>query len=227
MTSRVICVEPGTSVFRLAAVLRENRIGGAPVVEAGHLAGIATEKDLLHRQEIGTEHDHPRSGWWQRFMTPAREPRRYVKSHGRCARHVMTRKVVTVQPATPLREVAALFDAHGFGRVPVLDGDTLVGIVASADLVKALAGGQWVDFPHAARAGDGAIRNLLLRELASQEWWNGGLCSVEVRQGVVHFNGFAENEAQREASCVAAENIPGVRRVHDARGLIADLPVMF
>ena len=48
----------------------------------------------------------------------------------------MTYQVITVDPDTPLQEIANLFEQHGVKRVPV---ERLVGIVNRANLVQALA----------------------------------------------------------------------------------------
>lgn len=229
MSAPVISVGPQTPVLQVAALLREQRIGGVPVLEGNELVGIVTEKDLLHRQEIGTEERGEAQPWWRRILvSPTAQPDGYIKSHGRCARHVMTRKVIAVAPETGLREITALFRRHRIGRVPVVRDGHLVGIVACADLVKALAEGRWSDRPAPApRTADSEIRRALLAELDRQEWWNRGLCDVEVRAGVVRFTGFVENDSHREASRVAAENTPGVRRVDDRRRWLAELPTMF
>jgi CBS domain-containing protein len=50
---------------------------------------------------------------------------------------VMTRRVTTVQVATPFKDVARLLAEHKISAVPVLDGDgQLVGIVSEADLLR-------------------------------------------------------------------------------------------
>lgn len=49
---------------------------------------------------------------------------------------VMTSAVVTVRPETPVKEVATLMVANGFGAVPVVDADGgLLGIITEADLI--------------------------------------------------------------------------------------------
>ena len=227
MSAPVIAVGPQTPVLQVAALLREQRIGGVPVVVGNQLVGIVTGKDLLHRCEIGTEqrgHDQP---WWRRIVHSTLPSEGYVKSHGRCVRHVMTREVVVVTPQTGLREITMLFERHGIGRVPVLSGNRMVGIVAAADLVKALAEGAWEEAPRSVRTSDREIRRALLAELGRQPWWNSGCCTVEVADGVVRFTGFVENASRREASRVAAENIPGVRHVDDRRRWLDELPTMF
>ncbi|MDN2565558.1 CBS domain-containing protein [Aquibium sp. A9E412] len=53
------------------------------------------------------------------------------------ARDVMTREVVTVQPQTPVREVAQRLVERRISAVPVVDGDgRLVGIVSEGDLMR-------------------------------------------------------------------------------------------
>lgn len=227
MSAPVIAVGPQTPVVQVAALLREQRIGGVPVVVGNELVGIVTAKDLLHRREIGTEHRGDAQPWWRRIVHSTLPAEGYVKSCGRCARHVMTREVIVASPHTSLREITALFECHRIGRVPVLSDNRMVGIVAAADLVKALAEGAWDPAPRPAGAGDREIRRALLAELGRQPWWNSGCCQVEVEDGVVRFTGFVENASRREASRVAAENIAGVRRVDDQRRWLDELPTMF
>ena len=47
--------------------------------------------------------------------------------------------------------------------------------------------------------------------------------TVAVTDGVVHYFGTIDSEDQRQAARVAAENVPGVRRVEDHRLPIAGL----
>lgn len=227
MSSPVISVGPQTPVVQVAALLQEQRIGGVTVLLDNELVGIVTEKDLLHRHELGTERRGPTQSWWRRVVGPDLAPDWYVKSHGRCAEHVMTRAVFVIAPDTPLREVMALFDHRRIGRLPVVVDGRVVGIVTSADLVKALAQGMWRDQAAPAAMDDGDIRARVLAELDQQDWWSRDCCEVEVRGGVVRFVGFVDNDAQRQASRVAAENVAGVRRVEDDRKLMAELPTMF
>lgn len=54
---------------------------------------------------------------------------------------VMTRNVVSVEPASPLKAVAAILASHRISGVPVVDeGGTLVGVVSEADIVRKEAG---------------------------------------------------------------------------------------
>lgn len=53
------------------------------------------------------------------------------------AADVMARRVVTVEPATSVREVARVLVRHGISAVPVVDGQRRVlGIVSEGDLLR-------------------------------------------------------------------------------------------
>jgi CBS domain-containing protein len=47
MTHKVLTVAPDTLLVQAAALMRDHKIGGLPVVENGHLVGILSETDLL------------------------------------------------------------------------------------------------------------------------------------------------------------------------------------
>lgn len=48
---------------------------------------------------------------------------------------VMTRDVITVTPASPLKSAVTLFLAHGISGLPVVEGNRLVGVVSESDIV--------------------------------------------------------------------------------------------
>jgi CBS domain-containing protein len=217
MTSPVITVGPDTAVRHIAGLLFEHRISAVPVLENGMLVGIVSEADLLHRYEIGTDHT-PRwksSSWWLELFSADRSVADYIKSHATRARDIMTKDVVSVPPDTPVAEIATLLEKRGVKRVPVLQGDRVVGIVSRSNLVQALAvKGRALN---AGDSGDGAIRIRLSAELERQSWWRPTISSIIVTDGVVHYFGMIDSEAQRQAARVAAETVPGVRAVEDHR----------
>jgi CBS domain-containing protein len=221
MTVNVVSVDPETPVQEIAKLLSERGISGVPVVEkSGKLVGMISEGDLMRRVETGTQ---PRRSWWLEMLSTNTElASDYVKTHGRRARHVMTAKVVTVEEATPLVEVAEILERHRIKRVPVVRKGALVGIVSRSNLVRALAsGGQK---PSAAAGQDDAIRDQLLAELKRQKWAEASRGNVIVTAGVVHLWGTILSEEERQALRVAAENVPGVRGVEDHTTLMPALP---
>ncbi|HZO02163.1 MAG TPA: CBS domain-containing protein [Burkholderiales bacterium] len=222
MTSKVITVTPGTLVSDVASLLFTCRISALPVVDDGRLAGIVSEADLLHRYEIGTDCAMGGDPWWMQLFSADRSPEEYVKSHARYARDIMTRDVATVAPDTPLAAIATMLERRRIRRVPVLEEGQLVGIVSRSDLVRALVSAKRAGVP-ADLATDDAIRALLLTELRRQAWWRKDFAQVTVEDGVVTFAGIIGSENERLAARVAAETVPGVRRVVDKRLAYRDL----
>lgn len=216
MSTPVISVGPDTPVKDIAALLFEKRISGVPVLDAGRLVGLVSEGDLLHRYEIGTDRAKRTGSWWLRMFGADRTPAEYVKAHGRFARDIMTRDVVTVMSDTPVAAIATLLESRGIKRVPVMRDEQVVGIVSRANLVQALAGmGSTV--LGVTPPADQAIRERLQAELERQSWWRQAASNVIVTDGIVHYFGTIDSDDQQDAARVAAENVPGVRGVEDHR----------
>ncbi len=211
MTHDVVTVHADTTVKEIAEILLAKGISGVPVVDdAGALAGIVSEGDLIHRVENETER---RSSWWlELFADRERMAQNFIKSHARKAGDVMTRQVVTVKPDTPLGQISALLEKYKIKRVPVVDGDKVVGIVSRANLLKAL-----VRVGEGVTAGttvtDASLRDSVLTELKSNAWADTSQINVFVNDGSVELWGMVKSEAEKNAIRVAAEVTPGVRAV--------------
>lgn len=225
MSTPVISVPPRLPVTDVAALLRDRRIGGVPVVDNSRLVGMVTESDLIHRYEIGTDRAPELRPWWRRMRRPAVSVNAYVKSHGRTAGYVMSTRVQVVGEADELAHVANVLDLHRVGRVPVMKGGRMVGIIARADLVKALA---TLPVPGLATGNldDDVIRQRLLDELSGQPWWNRHWQNVYVEDGIVVLKGVVASDAERVGARVAAENLVGVRGVQDDRIVGVDVSGM-
>jgi CBS domain-containing protein len=227
MSRNVISVSRDTTIATAIRLMLDNQISGLPVIDAGKLVGILTEGDLLRRSETGTERHRPR--WLEILMGPGRLAGEYVRTHGRKVEEIMTRQLVSVAPDTPLDEVVALMERRRIKRVPVLDGDTPIGIVSRADLLRALA--RTLEEQPAAAADDEEIRERILAELAKVRWVPRDGLTITVADGIVGLDGVILEEKEREALRVAAENVPGVKAVEDrlvwvepVSGTIIDAP---
>lgn len=212
MVSPVITVGPAATVREVASLLLENHISAVPVVDAGgRVIGIVSEGDLIHRSEAGTER---RYSWWLRVFTSDRElAENYVKSHAAKVTDIMTSKVVTVTPETPLHEIAAVLEVNQVKRVPVVtsEGD-LVGIISRSNLIQAVATSRpklELTLP------DVTIRQNVLSVLNRQNWAHSYKLNVTVANGVVDLWGWVDSESERNALRVAAESVSGVRGVRD------------
>jgi CBS-domain-containing membrane protein len=212
MTSEVITVDENASVTAVAKLLAERGISAVPVVDnENRVIGMVSEGDLLHRTETGTER---RSWWLEMFASTNQLAGDYIKSHSGSVKDVMTRDVLSVSDTTPVADIAILLETNRIKRVPVLRDGKLVGIVSRANLVRELA--MTINKPSSsAEADDRTIRDRLLAELKAQQWAEVSPANVTVKDGVVHLWSSYYSEQEKRALVVAAENIPGVRRVED------------
>jgi CBS domain-containing protein len=211
MTRDVITVRRETSVTNAIRLMLENNVSGLPVLDNGKVIGILTEGDLLRRSETGTERHRPR--WLEILMGPGRMAGEYVRSHGRKVEEIMTTDLVSVAGDTPLDEVVGLMERRRIKRVPVIEGEVLVGVVSRLDLLRALLCA--IEAQHSEHRGDDDIREQIMAELANAAWVPRDGLSISVKDGVVDLNGVILDEKEREALRVVAENVPGVRSVED------------
>ena len=213
MTRDVIQVAPDTPVQAIAQLLFERHISGAPVVDAsGALVGIVSEGDLMrHAGAVGET--GPRS-WWLRFFNDNEQGAAdYVKTHGRTAADVMTRQPATVAPNAKLADVARLLEKRRIKRVPVVEDGRLVGIVTRSNLLQGLATASATG---TINADDRDIAKRLEAELRAQSF--GTFLNPIIQDGVVHLWGMVDNDAERRALVLMAEQIPGVKAVEDHLG---------
>ena len=63
-------------------------------------------------------------------------------------------------------------------------------------------------------ADDDHIRSRVIAAIEKNDWSPFGL-NIIVRDGIVHLSGVITDESSRQAAVVAAENVAGVRKVHD------------
>jgi CBS domain-containing protein len=210
MTWGAITVEPEASVTRAVRLMLQNKISGLPVVDAkGQLVGMVTEGDFLRRGELGTQRQRPR--WLEFLLGPGKLAAEYVQASGQKVAQVMTPELRTITPETPLEEVVGLMERHRIKRLPVVQDGKLVGIVSRANLLHALASVAREVKP--AAGDDASIRERILAECAKQSW--APHVNVVVRDGVVGLWGVITDERERQAFIVVAENVPGVKAVHD------------
>ena len=211
MVSNVISVGSQASVQEVADVLLRNRISGAPVIGPdGELIGIVSEGDLMRRPEAGTERRH---SWWLGLLTSSQGlASDYIKSHSRKVVDVMTPRVVTATPDTPVRDIAALLEKHGIKRVPIVTDGKVVGIVSRANLLQALAS---VKNMPPGTTDDASIRAKLFSKLANEPWTKPPLMNFIVHDGTIDLWGIVDSQTERKAVRVLVESTPGVRAVND------------
>jgi CBS domain-containing protein len=211
MTRPVITATPETAVVDAANTMLQKHVSGLPVVDAkGKLVGIVSEGDFLRRSEIGTQ--RKRGKFLKFILGPGRAATDFVHEHGRKVVEIMTAEPLTITEDTQLEEIVELMEKNGIKRLPVVRGDKLVGIVSRSNLLQAVAS-LARDVPDPT-ADDDHIRNRVIDAIEKYDWCPFGL-SVIVRDGIVHLSGVITEERSRQTTIVAAENVTGVKKVHD------------
>ncbi len=113
ITGKVFAVTSGQSVTEVAKVMVQGRVGSAVVIDGPWLLGIFTERDALRALASGSDLSAVAVKEW------------------------MTKDPVTVSADTDTEEAAAIMATHGFRHLPVMDGDTVIGMVSLRDILSA------------------------------------------------------------------------------------------
>jgi CBS domain-containing protein len=109
----VHAVGPDAPVLEAIRLMAENHVGALLVMEGGRLAGIVSERDYARKVIL-----MGRSS----ASTPVRD--------------IMSTPVISIAPEGSVDEAMRTMTDHRIRHLPVLSGDTVVGIVSIGDLVK-------------------------------------------------------------------------------------------
>ena len=123
MSHHPITITPDTSLHDALRIMREEKIRRLPVLDKkGKLVGIVLEKDLLYASP-----------------SPATSlsvyELNYLVSRIK-VQDLMGRDVITVCEDCPLEEAARVMADNHISGLPVMRGDTLVGMITESDLFK-------------------------------------------------------------------------------------------
>jgi CBS domain-containing protein len=213
MVTDVIMVKPDGDVQDVAALMLDNLISAMPVVDdAGKLVGMVSEGDLLRRGESHTEHQ--RSWWLKLLMGRESLAAEYLKEHSCKIADVMTREVISARPDTSVADIATLLERHRIKRVPIIQNGEVVGIVARANLIQALARFR-ERTPLPRPIADGELRKRIVARLKSETWVRPSLINVIVTDGTVDLWGIVDSSVEKKALQVAVEITAGVKVVND------------
>jgi CBS domain-containing protein len=111
MTRDPQAIPPLTPVSEAARLMRTQDVGSVPVVDEGRLVGMVTDRDIALR--LVAEGKDAQA-------TPVAE--------------VASADVITVRPEQELDSALQLMARHQVRRLPVVENNRLVGIVAQADV---------------------------------------------------------------------------------------------
>ncbi|HEX2112516.1 MAG TPA: CBS domain-containing protein [Gaiellaceae bacterium] len=114
MTSNPKSCETSTTVIEAARVMAQEDVGPVPVVEGERVVGIVTDRDIVVR-----------------VVAEGRDP------NSTTIGEIASSDLVTVEPDTNLDEALRLMAQNQVRRLPVVERERLVGIVAQADVARA------------------------------------------------------------------------------------------
>ena len=133
MSTEIKSILHSDSVSTFLAELEKHEISGMPVMDAdGRVLGVATMTDVgkvLRDPPLLTEEARD-------FYSEVEEGADRTLELAKVA-DIMTEHIVMIVPGADMTELTALMANDGIHRVFVMDGEQIVGVVTSLDLVKA------------------------------------------------------------------------------------------
>lgn len=111
MTKDVAYINPSSSIVEAAQLMQKHNVGSVPVCDQSGLIGIVTDRDIVVRNVAhGTD------------------------PHTTIVKNVMTSQITSVSPDMDVREVSDIMSRSQIRRLPVVENNKLVGIVALGDI---------------------------------------------------------------------------------------------
>lgn len=111
--SAVYTVEPTVTVYKAVELMCEKNIGGLLIVENGKLAGIFTERDYARKLILKGK-----------------------SSKDTLIRELMTMNPVSVTPSSSIEDCMAIMTDKRIRHLPVVEADTLIGMISIGDVVR-------------------------------------------------------------------------------------------
>ena len=134
MTSDVVTIGAEDSLKDAASILTALGVSGLPVCDVDrNVIGVISEADILYKELDPKE----RTGGALAWLVDASNGTTIRKARARKVAEAMSTPPMTISPFHLVAEAARVMTEHRINRLPVVKGETLVGIVTRADLVRA------------------------------------------------------------------------------------------
>lgn len=141
MSRKVITVQEQTTIRELAQIFLRENISGAPVVNASNVVvGVVTESDLIFQNK--KVHIPTAMAIFDSFLfleSPDTTEMELKKISGSTVADICSNKLISVAPETDLEELATLMAEKNVHTLPVMEADTLVGVIGKSDIIKTIA----------------------------------------------------------------------------------------
>lgn len=135
MTKGARTVTEETPIKEVASLMCLYRFSGLPVVEGeDKLVGFIAEKDVL--AQLFPSVEDAMEG--MTTIDLKEKVKEYSNILNRKVGDLMTRGVRTVSPDMPILKAAIIMANNRFRRIPVAEGDRLVGMLSLGDIHKAI-----------------------------------------------------------------------------------------
>lgn len=113
MSTTVTCVRPETSIEQVAKQMKQENIGSIPVCnDRGEALGIITDRDIVIRSVSN------------------------ISNEKKTAKDIMTKNLICAEPNMDTHEAALLMAKYQVRRLPVLENNKIVGMLAMADIAR-------------------------------------------------------------------------------------------
>lgn len=124
-SSDVIAIVPDSSVFDAIKIMAEKSIGSLVVIENNKLCGIITERDYARKVIVKGR-----------------------SSHDTDVSEIMSTGLITTSSDQTVNQCMKLMSANRIRHLPVVDDNTVVGVISIRDLVQAIIADQQEEIEH-------------------------------------------------------------------------------
>ena len=124
MTSTATSIGQDASLLEAALMVRRSGFRHLPIVEGERLVGLITDRDI--------------NRYAPSLLSNITQEEYNAIFENTPLQRVMVKDPVTVEPATPMREVVAMLHNKKLGCMPVVEDGKLVGIITTTDMLKLL-----------------------------------------------------------------------------------------
>ncbi len=123
--SEIFTISPDATVFDAIEVMAQKNVGALLVVEEGRLAGMISERDYTRKIMLHGK-----------------------RSRETQVREIMSRELTVTHPHESVEKCLRLMTEKRVRHLPVVDGDTLRGVISIGDLVKCVISAQSATIAH-------------------------------------------------------------------------------